>query len=209
MGTPHVASGDLLRDIRQVSSPLADELTGYMDRGEYVPDELMNRLVLSRLREPDAGRGFILDGFPRTLPQAEALDRAMAEDGREVRLVLYMTAPTEVLLRRIEDRIFCPQCHEIYNSATKPPRRDSVCDVCGQHLARRSDQEPDVMRIRLQEYIRQTQPLVLYYRRKRLLAEVDGGRPIDEVEADVDAELESRGLSWARSIPFLASNKVQ
>jgi adenylate kinase len=186
---PHIASGDLLRDVRQADTPLAREATAFMDRGEYVPDDLMNSLVLGRLREPDAGDGFILDGFPRTLPQAEALDRELAESRRQLDLVLYMTAPADVLARRIEDRIFCPQCHAIYNAATRPPANGMVCDVCGHALERRTDQDPDVLKRRLQEYIRQTQPLVAYYRRRAVLREVDGGRAMNEVEGEVDGAL--------------------
>jgi adenylate kinase len=192
---PHIASGDLLRDIRPTDTPLARQVTSYMDRGEYVPDDLMNSLLLDRLRRPDARAGFILDGFPRTLPQAEALDRELAEAAASLDFVLYMTAPSDVLARRIEDRILCPQCHAIYNAATKPPAKGMVCDVCGHALERRTDQEPDVLKTRLQEYIRQTQPLVAYYRRRGILREVDGSRLMVEVEADVDGALRLQEVS--------------
>jgi adenylate kinase len=195
---PHIASGDLLRDVRKADTPLARDVTSYMDRGEYVPDDLMNSLVLERLRQPDAAPGFILDGFPRTLPQAEALDRETAERGRHIDLVLYMTAPADVLSRRIEDRLFCPQCHAIYNVATRPPARGLLCDVCGHALDRRTDQEPEVMKTRLQEYIRQTQPLVAYYHRANVLRKIDGSRDIGEVDADVDGALGLQEVSCPR-----------
>jgi adenylate kinase len=192
---PHVASGDLLRDIRRLNTPLAQEVQGYMDRGEYVPDQLMNKLVLDRLNEPDARAGFLLDGFPRTQAQAEALDRAMAEEGRSLDRVLYITGPQDVLAKRIEDRIICPQCHAIYNQVTKPPLHDLTCDVCGHALERRTDQEPDIIRVRLAEYIRQTKPLVAYYRGKGILIQVDGARPMAEVKADIDGALGLQGVS--------------
>src|SRR5947209_158223 len=122
LGLPHVASGDIFRDIRRDNSPLAQEVKRYMDAGQYVPDDLTIRLVLDRLRKPDARRGFLLDGFPRTKPQAEALDEEMAKDGKHLDCAVYITAPTDVLVERLRERIICPQCHAIYNLSTKPPR---------------------------------------------------------------------------------------
>jgi adenylate kinase len=189
---PHIASGDIFREIRREDTPLAREVRRFMDRGEYVPDQLTIELVLERLTEPDARAGFLLDGFPRTLPQAAALDRALAERGQRVEVALYITAPTALLVRRITGRIVCPQCNAVYNADTKPPSRDMICDVCGHELERRSDEDPNVVTIRLDNYVRQTQPLVEYYRGKGVLAEIDGARPMEEVETAVDKAL---GLS--------------
>jgi adenylate kinase len=187
LGCPHIASGDLFRAIVRGETPLAREVRGYMDRGEYVPDVLTIEIVLARLEEQDAQRGFLLDGFPRTLPQAEALDRALEHEGRQVDAVLYITAPTQVLVDRVAGRLICPVCHTIYNVVTKPPKRDMICDLEGQPLEMRTDEDPEVMRTRLEVYKRQTQPLVEYYARKGVLHEIDGSRPINEVTAEVDA----------------------
>lgn len=184
---PHIASGDLLRDIRKEDSPLARQVQGYMDRGDYVPDDLMIKIVLDRLDQPDTQNGFILDGFPRTAAQAEALQAELAKEGRQVELVLYVTAPRDVLVQRIGSRISCPNCHAIYNAYTKPPRVDSICDVCGHIVERRTDEDLNVLATRLEAYARQTQPLVDHFREKGILVQIDGSLPMDEVEAQVDA----------------------
>jgi len=191
----HIASGDLFRDIRRQDTPLAREVRGYMDRGVYVPDQLTNELVLSRLEHDDAHEGFILDGFPRTRTQAEALDGALGAENRKVNLVLYITAPPDLLLTRIHDRMICPQCHAIYNEVSKPPRLPMTCDVCCHRLEKRTDEAPDVMRTRLETYLRETQPIVQYYREKGVLTEIDGTRAMREVELEVDGALGLRGVS--------------
>lgn len=183
---PHVASGDLFRAILDEDTPLSRETRGYLERGEYVPDELTITMVLERLAMSDAGGGFLLDGFPRTLPQAEALDAWLADRGRQVDRVLYITAPAEVLVERISGRIVCPICHTIYNLSTRPPKHDMVCDIEGARLERRTDEDPEVVRVRLETYVRQTQPLVEYYRSRGKLVEVDGTQPVEHVTAEVD-----------------------
>ncbi len=186
LGLPHVASGDLFRAILDEETDLAREVRSYMERGAYVPDALTITAVLDRLSLPDAREGFLLDGFPRTLPQAAALDGWLVERGRQVDRVLYITAPAEVLVERIAGRIVCPVCNTIYNLSTRLPKRDMVCDIEGAPLERRSDEEPEIVRFRLQTYLRQTQPLVDYYRSAGKLVEVDGSRPMDEVTARID-----------------------
>jgi adenylate kinase len=192
--TPHISSGDIFRAIRRESTPLAKEVRSYMDRGEYVPDDLTIELVLKRINEQDAKKGFLLDGFPRTLPQAGALDGALAEEGRKVDVALLVTAPRDVLLDRIQGRLVCPQCHAIYNAATKPPKDDMLCDVCGHPVEKRTDETADAVRVRLDTYMHQTQPLIDYYRNKGVLVEIDGSRPEDQVELAVDSALGLRGV---------------
>jgi adenylate kinase len=189
LGYPHVASGDIFRAIAREATPLGAEVRRYMDRGQYVPDPLTNQLVLARLDRDDAKRGFLLDGYPRTRPQAEALDAALAKEGRRVDVTLYITAPTELLTRRITGRLVCPNCGAIYNEVTRPPRLNLLCDVCGHRVERRSDEDPTVVRTRLDVYIAQTRPLVEYYAQRHTLVEVDGSRPMDEVEAHIDSAL--------------------
>lgn len=194
LSVPHVNSGDIFRAIRREDTPLAREIREHMDRGEYVPDQLTIDLVLERLTQPDARDGFILDGFPRTLPQAAALDAALQESGRRVQAVLYITAPTDLLVSRICDRIICPQCTAIYNAVTRPPRVDMVCDNCGHALERRSDEDPEVVRVRLETYVRQTEPLAEYYGHCHRLCKLDGSRPMAVVDAEVDACLEGEAV---------------
>lgn len=192
---PHISSGDLFRAMRNEDTALAREVSGFMDRGEYVPDQLTIEVVWARLAEPDAAPGFLLDGFPRTRVQAEALDRALWVRAQKVDVALYITAPTEVLVGRISGRIICPQCSAIYNMATNSPRRDMICDVCGHGLLRRSDESPKVARVRLETYVRQTEPLVAHYRRLGVLAEINGAEPMDDVERKVDAVVGLRGVT--------------
>jgi adenylate kinase len=186
LGLPHIASGDLFRAILDEETDLAREVRSYMDRGAYVPDELTITMVLERLSLPDARKGFLLDGFPRTLPQAAALDEWLGERGRRVDRVLYITAPADVLVERIAGRIVCPVCNTIYNLSTKRPKHDMVCDIEGAPLERRGDEEPEIVRVRLETYLRQTQPLVEYYRGEGTLVEVDGSQPMDRVTAQID-----------------------
>jgi len=160
-----------------------------MDRGEYVPDELTIELVLRRLDEPDARNGFILDGFPRTQGQAEALYEAMRARGQRVTAALYITAPREILVARLGGRIVCPQCHAVYNLVTNPPKHDMICDVCGHKVERRSDEAPEVIRRRLTAFSEQTKPIIDYYRKKGVLWQIDGSKPFADVEAEVDRAL--------------------
>jgi len=188
-GFPHIASGDIFRAIQREDTPLAHKVRSFYDRGEFVPDELTISLVLARLEEPDAKRGFLLDGFPRTLVQAAALDNALTEEGRKVDVTLYVTAPTEMLVDRIASRIICPNCGAIYNAATNPPRLDNICDKCGHALERRSDEEAETVRTRLEAFNRQTEPLVQYYRERGTLVQIDGTLPMEHVEDLVDRAL--------------------
>lgn len=183
---PHIASGDLFRSLRRGDSPAARQAQEYMDRGEYVPDQLTIEVVLDRLTAPDARAGFILDGFPRTIPQASALDHALAERGERVDVALYITAPEEVLIGRVSGRLICPQCNTVYNAVTKPPRFDTRCDNDNHPLERRTDEEPHVVRRRLQAYLEQTLPLIEHYRRQGILREVDGTLPVEEVNREVN-----------------------
>ncbi len=182
---PHIASGDIFRQLRGQDTPLAQKVKGYMERGEYVPDDLTIRVVLERLSQPDARQGFILDGFPRTEPQAQALDNS----GRSVDVALYINAPVDVLVERISRRYTCPKCHAIYEASRRSPKKEMTCDVCGAPLERRADDAPEVVRPRLQTYLDKTRPLVDYYERLGTLVEIDGAQTIEVVEREVDRAL--------------------
>jgi adenylate kinase len=192
---PHIASGDIFRAILREDTPLADRIRVFYDQGKYVPDDLAIDLVLARLHEPDADDGFLLDGFPRTSAQAEALDDKLAREGKKVDVALHLSAPEELLVRRIAGRLTCPNCGAVYNAATHRPRQDMVCDVCGHKVIRRSDEMPSAVRNRLHAYIEQTRPLVDYYRSHSCLVEIDASRSVQQVEADIDAALGLRGVA--------------
>ena len=194
LNLPHIASGDIFRAILRENTPTAEEIRHYYEQGKYVPDELTIQLLLDRLHEPDAKQGFLLDGFPRTTAQAEALDRALAREGRRVDSVILLLAPEELLMRRIEGRLVCPHCGAVYNAASNPPRVDGICDVCGHLVERRSDEAPEVVRNRLHAYIQQTQPLVEYYGACNCLAKIDASRSLDEVEEEIDTALGLTGV---------------
>jgi len=186
LNVPHIASGDLFRMVTREDTPLAREVRSYMDRGAYVPDDVTLQIVMPRLRKPDARRGFILDGFPRTGGQASALDGALEEVGQRVDSVVYITADADVLVTRIAHRLTCPRCNAVYNAVTRPPRIDTICDVCGHAVQKRSDESTEVVRTRLETYVRETQPVIEYYRQRGSLVEVDGSRPIEQVESEID-----------------------
>lgn len=190
-----IASGDMFRTMAREDTPLAREIQDYMSRGDYVPDELTIKMILDRLREPDAQRGFILDGFPRTDAQARALDHFLAERDQKVDAALHITAPTTVLETRIASRMTCPVDGSIYNLETNPPKHDMVCDLDGAPLERRSDEEVETLRIRLKTHVRETQPLIEYYRKDGSLVEIDGSQPMNAVESVIDSALGLKSAS--------------
>ncbi|MGH2447870.1 MAG: adenylate kinase [Chloroflexota bacterium] len=194
LSLPHIASGDMFRDIRRGHTPLAREIRSYMDRGEYVPDALTIELMLARVVAPDARDGFVLDGFPRTRGQARALDVALSDEGLRLDRAIYITAPNEMLLERLAGRVICLQCHEIYNLNSKPPMQDMMCDVCGRALKRRRDETPDIAAHRLQTFLDQTKPVVAYYEDQGNLAAIDGSRSMDDVEQEIDQAIGLEGV---------------
>lgn len=176
----HIATGDIFRQAIKDETPLGRQAQQYVDSGQYVPDDIVVALVDARIQEPDARGGFILDGFPRTRPQAEALDQALAEAGIGLDGVVHLTVPTEVLVARSAQRRICRQCGRVYNLTFNPPPQRGQC-TCGGEVIQRSDDSEETVRKRLQVYVDQTQPLVAYYETRGLLLTVDGDGPIDEV----------------------------
>ncbi len=189
---PHIATGDIFRRLSNEDSALAGEVRTFMERGEYVPDDLTIKVFCAEFGRPEVRDGFVLDGFPRTTRQATVLDEALAAQGRKVDRALYITAPAAVLAARISGRIQCPECSAVYNTVTNPPRLSMVCDECGHALIRRADEEPDVVRARIDTYIRETEPVIAFYREAGILSEVDGSLPISEVEGKIDTALGSQ-----------------
>jgi adenylate kinase len=152
-----------------------------MDSGALVPDDVMIRLIAERLRQPDAARGFILDGFPRTIAQAEALDRLLKDLGRELDAVVYFDVPEPELLRRLTGRRLCRQCQTAYHLVSAPPRRPGICDRCGGELYQRDDDSEPTVRRRLEVYARQTAPLLDYYRQRGLLVTINGEGSVEAI----------------------------
>lgn len=167
LGVPHISTGDLVRDEIKRQTEIGMIVKPYVERGELVPDEIIIDILLRRLREPDTEKGFILDGFPRTISQALFLDEKFKID-----LVINLVVPDEVIIQRLSNRLICRRCGAIYNRLTLKPRVDEICDVCGGELYQREDDKPEVIRERLNVYKRSTEPLIDYYRRKGILRDV-------------------------------------
>jgi len=180
-GIPHIASGDILRANVRDDTELGRQARPSMDRGDLVPDALILDMMAERLSQPDAGDGYILDGFPRTVAQAEALEQRLQQMDRELDAVIYLRVPEAEILRRLSGRRTCPACNAVYHVDTMPPQREGVCDACGAELVQRQDEKLDVIRTRLEVYTEQTQPLLLFYRERRLLHEIDGTIGVDNV----------------------------
>lgn len=187
LGLPQISSGDIFRENLKNQTPLGLLAKQYMDRGELVPDDVTINMVMERLGRPDCGRGAILDGFPRTLAQAAALDRALADQGRRVRLVPLLEVSDEAVINRLAGRRVCRECGAMYHVAFNPPTDPNRCDKCGGELYRRADDDPETVRNRLFVYYKQTAPLVGYYFAHGVLKPLDGDRPIEAVQVDLVA----------------------
>jgi adenylate kinase len=182
-GLATIATGDIFRDEIARETALGLEAKQFVDRGEYVPDHITTRMVLGRLEQPDAREGFILDGFPRTVPQAQSLESALAGAHRPLDAVLNFKISEELAVKRLMSRLVCPNCKRSYNREFKPPRVEGVCDVCGARLQSRTDDDEDTIRHRFGVYLQQTHPLVLYFWERGLLRDIDADAP-EEVVAD-------------------------
>lgn len=184
-GLVHVSSGDLFRENLAQQSELGKLAKSYMDRGELVPDDVTIQMIRQRLGRPDCQGGAILDGFPRTPVQAEALEALLAERGGRVDVVPFITAPLEILVERLGGRWTCRAQGHIYHEKFNPPRQPGRCDVDGSELYQRDDDRAETVQRRIQVYLEQTAPLVEYYRQRGKLVEVDGTQPIEVVTAQL------------------------
>jgi adenylate kinase len=192
-GIPQISTGDILRDHVQRGTKLGIQARSYMDRGEYVPDDVVVSMVMDRLEEPDADTGFILDGFPRTVAQAEALERALDEADEPLSSVIKFSVGGEVAVRRLLGRYTCPNCGRTYHVEFKPPAQDGVCDVCGAELERRADDDELTVRRRIAVYREQASPLEQFYVERDLLYQVDAEGTPDEVIERTRQVLEGLG----------------
>ena len=190
-GFRHVATGDLLRAARRDGTELGRKAQEYMDAGELVPDEIIIGMVEELLASLSPEQGVVFDGFPRTVPQAEALAQVLERLDRQVDRVLVLTAPDEVLVKRVSGRRSCPSCATVFNVHFSPPAQDGVCDRCGESLTHRKDDTPDTVRNRLEVYRRQTAPLVEFYQQGAAgVRDIDGDQPVAAVQADMAAALQ-------------------
>jgi adenylate kinase len=190
-GVPQIATGDMLRDAVAAGTPLGQQAKRYMDQGALVPDDVILGLVAERLSQPDAKRGFLLDGFPRTIPQAVALDRSLQDAGQRLDRVVFFEVSEPELLRRLTGRRSCPKCQATYHLVSNPPRRPGVCDRCGSALAQREDDREETVRKRLAVYRTQTAPLLDYYQSRGVLRTIQADGSIEEVRAAIRRAVES------------------
>jgi adenylate kinase len=197
---PQIATGDMLREAVSAGRPLGRQAKSYMDRGALVPDDVIIGLIAERLAQPDAARGFILDGFPRTIPQAEALDRLLKELGRPLDRVIFFDVSEPELLRRLTGRRSCPACQATYHVMSAPPRQAGICDRCGNALIQRVDDREETVRKRLAVYADQTAPLLDYYRDQRLLVPISGEGAVDAIRT---------AIRRAANAPSLPADRVR
>jgi adenylate kinase len=185
MNLAHISSGDLFRENLKNQTELGKLAQGYMNRGELVPDDVTIAMVRDRLSRPDCKEGALLDGFPRTPAQAEALSEMLATLGQNVHRVPYISVPAELLIERLGGRWTCPNCGHVYHEKYNPPKQQGVCDVEGAQLIQRDDDKAETVERRIRVYMDQTSPLIEYYRQKGLLVEVDGTQGIEDVSKDI------------------------
>lgn len=189
-GLVHVSTGDLFRENLKNETELGKLAKTYMNKGELVPDEVTVQMVEERIARPDCAEGAILDGFPRTPAQADALEELLAKRNSEVTLVPYVTAPEEVLVERLSGRWTCRAHGHVYHIKFNPPKTPGICDIDGSELYQREDDKPETVKRRIQVYLEQTAPLIAYYRERGKLVEIDGTQPIEKVTQDLLAALE-------------------
>jgi adenylate kinase len=181
LGIAKISTGDILREAVRAQTPLGREAKNYMDAGKLVPDDVVIGIIRDRLQQPDTKKGYILDGFPRTVAQAEALGAMLTETGRQIDRVVNFTLDDEHLVRRISGRRSCPGCQAVYHVESSAPRVAGVCDRCGKGLAHRSDDLPETVRKRLEVFRAQTAPLIDYYQRRGLLTQVAAEGGVEQV----------------------------
>lgn len=172
---PQISTGDMLRKALNEGTPLGLEAKKYMEAGKLVPDELVINIMRDRIKQEDCEKGFILDGFPRSIPQAEALDRMLEEIGKKIDIAINFDVPEEELILRISGRRSCPKCGAMYHIKFSPPRVEGICDRCGERLYQRADDNEETVKNRLKVYYDQTAPVIDYYKKKGLLHNIDAG----------------------------------
>ena len=184
-GVPHISTGDIFRANIKNGTELGKKAKEYMDQGLLVPDELTCDLVMDRIQQDDCKNGFILDGFPRTIPQAEALTAALEKIGQKMDYAIDVDVPDEAIVTRMSGRRACLACGATYHIVYNPTRQEGICDACGEKLVLRDDDKPETVQKRLTVYHQQTQPLIEYYKTEGILHTVDGTKNLNEVFKDI------------------------
>ncbi|NBC33320.1 MAG: adenylate kinase [Alphaproteobacteria bacterium] len=193
-GIKQLSTGDMLRALVASGTPLGQEAKAVMDAGQLVSDELIGKMIAERVEEPDCANGFILDGFPRTVPQAEMLDRLLTDKGLSLHAVIELEVDEDGLVDRIVNRFSCAKCGALYNAKSKPPKVDGVCDACGStEFTHRSDDNEETVRKRLAAYHAQTAPILPYYAERGVLQKVDGMASMEAVTEQIEAVLAKVG----------------
>jgi adenylate kinase len=187
---PHISTGDMLRENINNNTPLGLKAKSYMSRGELVPDELLITIIKDRLSRSDCSGGFLLDGFPRTIPQADALQMILTESSRKLDVVLNIDVDDEELIKRLSERRMCA-CGTSFHMVFNPPEKEGICDACNGKLYQREDDKADAIRNRLIVYKKQTQPLITYYTKKNILRRIDGSKDISAIFKDIKKVLEN------------------
>ncbi len=191
-GIPHISTGDIFRANIKGGTELGMKAKAYMDKGQLVPDEVTIGMLLDRIAEDDCKDGYVLDGFPRTIPQAESLTKALADKGDKIDFALDINVPDEAILTRMSGRRACPKCGATYHIVYAAPQKENICDKCGSELIIRSDDKPETVQDRLNVYHKQTEPLITYYKNEGVFCEVDGTKELQEVFNDVVKVLENK-----------------
>jgi adenylate kinase len=185
-GVPHIATGDILRTAMSRKTPVGLEAKSYIDSGKLVPDDVIINIIRERLDEPDTKKGYILDGFPRTIKQGEALTKMLDQNREKIDRVIYFHLNEDELVRRIAGRWGCPSCQKVYHTMNNPPKRDGVCE-CGVALVQRKDDRPETVKERLVVYQNETSPLIKYYGDQGLLSKIEADGTVDEVSEKVES----------------------
>ena len=191
LGWPQVSTGDIFRKHMKEGTELGKLAESYISKGNLVPDDVTIQLIENRLKEDDVQQGIILDGFPRTIKQAEELDKILAKQGKKVDLVINLTTPKEEIIERIVNRRVCsnPECKTIYNIVLNPPKQEGICDKCGQKIVQRKDDNVETVEARLEGYFKQTSPLVEYYKKQGNLYDAMVSKQINKMGKDVAEEI--------------------
>ena len=185
LGIPQIATGDLFRKNLKEMTPIGKIAKSYIDKGELVPDSVTADMLKQRLQEPDAQNGFLLDGFPRTIVQAEILDKILEQQDRKINAVMYIDMSDEEIINRLSGRLICSKCQTPYHKTSNPPKVEGICDKCGGKLVTRPDDNPETVRNRLKVYHESTFPLVEFYQKRGLLSELDGKTKIADLRDEI------------------------
>jgi len=190
LGIPVIASGEIFREMIRKDGPLAEEIKAYVLKGELVPDDIAIKIIMDRLEMYDCKKGFVLDGFPRNLRQAEALTEWLERRSLSIDVAFYLKVDREELIRRLSSRRICERCGSIYHLIFNPPKHDEICDLCGGRLYQREDDKEEVVKRRLAIYYKKSYPLTEYYAKRGVLVEIDGTGSIEDVQKRIKAVLE-------------------